>query len=80
MQAAIAAANGADNPTPMRKSKRARQQAKAEQARKDAEAKKVKEEASARWKAESAEFRKAMRNNRLITQVSAASWMYSHPE
>jgi hypothetical protein len=53
----------------MRKSKKARQMEKAEQARKDAEAKKVKEEASARWKAESAQFREAMKNNRLIAQV-----------
>lgn len=71
-QAAIAAANGTDGPQsgpPMRKSKKARQMEKAEQARKDAEAKKVKEEASARWKAESAQFREAMKNNRLIAQV-----------
>ena len=53
----------------MRKSKKARQMEKAEQARKDAEAKKVKEEASARWKAESAQFREAMKNHRLIAQV-----------
>lgn len=68
-QAAIAAANGTDNAAPLRKSKRARQQEKEEKARKDAEAKKIKEQASARWKAESAQFREAMRNNRLIAQV-----------
>lgn len=53
----------------MRRTKKARQQAKAEQARKDAETKKIKEEASARWKAESDQFRQAMKNSRRIAQV-----------